>query len=136
MGKFKITGKNEAYNGSRLLTLYTTNSLINRPDSYSINKVEYYLKKNEEGEDYSLIRSEIPFGSIDEIKNSPMKIKVADYIENLNIFFFDKNGSKYDYWDMDDMKTTPYAILLEISFNLKGKTHKLKHLFSIVSNET
>ncbi len=84
----KSREKNEAYNGSRLLTLYTTNSLINRPDSYSINKVEYYLKKNEEGEDYSLIRSEIPFGSIDEIKDSPMKIKVADYIENLNIFFF------------------------------------------------
>ncbi|WP_461832874.1 prepilin-type N-terminal cleavage/methylation domain-containing protein [Desulfothermus sp.] len=133
--RFKLQGKNQIFDNANILTFYTSNSLINRPAAFSINKIEYCLKKNEEKDDYSLYRVEIPFGNLDLQDKKIFKIKVADYIKNINIFFFDKNGSQHDFWDIDDMKSMPVAILIELSFELKGKTHKLKHLFSVKYNE-
>lgn len=134
--KFSLTGKNEMYDGGHILTFFTTNSLINKPEVYSINMVTYSLKKNIEKDYYSLFRTEAPFGHLEKIETHKVDVKVADYITNLNIFFWDKNGAKYDYWDPEDMKSIPSAISIEISFKLNSKIHKLNHLFSIGSNET
>ncbi len=133
--RFKLGGKNQIFDDANILTFYTSNSLINKPDAFFINNVQYHLKKNEEKDDYSLYRIEIPFGNLDLEDKRIFKIKVADYIKNMNIFFFDKKGFQHDFWDIDDMKSMPVAILIEFSFELKGKTHRLKHLFSIKYNE-
>ena len=121
-GTVDFLGKNEEIDGrdaGSLIFLSTKNLSLNDENNYSgLNRIAFYVKKNDDDEAFALYRSGTP-----EIENAPEGqtggLILCDRLFSVKFTYYDSEGEEFDEWNSAEGESKgqlPSMVAIQLSF--------------------